>query len=273
MRRESSRQLFKVSVLERLSKGKMMRTESAPKKIGGHSVSTASGESVSPKVPSSPKAAGKSIDPPSPKASKRIEKTSSGIQSAKVQSLISRLTSRGSMRSRRMKSESETTIHVVQSQKHLLLDFETELRNAFNVFDSNGDGKITVTELGSVLRSIGNDISESDLQLIMSDVGNRDGYISFTEFNKAMTTSPNSKNSDGGEYSPRDDEAMKVAFQIFDKDGDQRISAHELQVVLRSLGDKGSTLDDCRRMISNVDRNGDGFVDYKEFQVLMGAAF
>lgn len=259
-------------MLERLSKGKMMRTESAHNKLGGHSISTASGESVSPKVPSSPKN-GKRIDPPSPKASKRIEKTSSGIQSPKGQNLISRITSRASLRSRRTKSESETIIQAVRSQKHLLLDFESEIRNAFNVFDSNGDGKITVTELGSVLRSIGNDISESDLQLIMNDVGNRDGYISFTEFNKAMTTSPNSKHSDGGEYSPRDDEAIKVAFQIFDKDGDQLISADELQVVLISLGDKGSTLEDCRRMISNVDRNGDGFVDYKEFQVLMGAAF
>jgi len=247
-----------------------MRTESGHNKLGGHSVSTTYGESVSPKVPSSPKN-GKRVDPPSPKASKRIEKTISGIQSPKGQNLISRITSRASLRSRRTKSESETIIQAVQSQKNLLLDFESELRKAFSVFDSNGDGKITVTELGSVLRSIGNDISESDLQLIMNDVGNRDGYISFTEFNKAMTTSP--KHSDGGEYSPRDDEAIKVAFQIFDKDGDQLISADELQVVLISLGDKGSTLEDCRRMISNVDRNGDGFVDYKEFQVLMGAAF
>lgn len=260
-------------MLERLSKGKMMRTESAQNKLGGYSISTASGESVSPKVPSSPKAAGKRIDPPSPKASKRIEKTSSGIQLPKGQNLISRITSRASLRSRRTKSESETIIQAVRSQRNLLLDFESEIRNAFNVFDSNGDGKITVTELGSVLRSIGNDVSESDLQLIMNDVGNRDGYISFTEFNKAMTTSPNAKHSDGGEYSPRDDEAIKVAFQIFDKDGDQLISADELQVVLISLGDKGSTLEDCRRMIKNVDRNGDGFVDYKEFQVLMGAAF
>ena len=39
-----------------------------------------------------------------------------------------------------------------------------EIREAFELFDKDGDGFITVDELGSVVRSIGRKISERDLK-------------------------------------------------------------------------------------------------------------
>lgn len=51
-----------------------------------------------------------------------------------------------------------------------------------------------------------------------------------------------------------------------DKNGS--ISAEELQTVLRSLGEDCS-LAECRKMISGVDCDGDGMINFEEFKVMM----
>lgn len=130
---------------------------------------------------------------------------------------------------------------------------------AFKVYDANGDGQICMTELGAVLRSLGGgEISDPELQQIMDDVDkNRDGFISLDEFKEV--------HEDVGE------DHIREAFVMFDRDGNNLICADELRAVMRSLGERGHSLEDCRRMIRSVDRDGDGFVDFKEFQHLLSA--
>ncbi|CDY09997.1 BnaC08g44540D [Brassica napus] len=68
---------------------------------------------------------------------------------------------------------------------------------------------------------------------------------------------------------------MKEAFNVFDQNGDGFITVDELKAVLSSLGLKqGKTLDDCTKMIKQVDVDGDGRVNYKEFrQMMKGGGF
>ena len=47
--------------------------------------------------------------------------------------------------------------------------FIAECRDAFSLFDRNGDGEISVEELGSVLRSLGRLHSEEELKAILSE--------------------------------------------------------------------------------------------------------
>lgn len=207
----------------------------------------------------------KAVDSPRPVY--KLEKTDSGKLSPPRHNLITRLTRRASFsKSRRTKSDS--IVEQVRSNGRTFFSLETELELAFNVFDVNRDGKISASELGAVLRSLGDEVSEQELELIMKDVDrDRDGYISLREFidvHKSATHVANEK-------SPREEDFIRAAFDTFDKDGNNLISPDELQAVLRSLGDKSHTIDDCRRMISNVDQDGDGFVDYREFKLLMGA--
>lgn len=216
-------------------------------------------------VESSPKAP--------PASSKEIEKMSGvpGLQSPPRQSFISRIKSGASLKSLRTKSGSISK--ALQSRKRDD-NVITELKNAFSVFDTNGDGKICISELGAVLRSLGNDVSEHDLNLIMKDVDtDNDGFISLKEFidcnNQVIAGGGAANKKANGEVEESQD-LMRDAFNTFDKDGNELISADELHHVFLSLGDKDHTLEDCRRMISSVDRDGDGFVDYKEFQRLMG---
>lgn len=197
----------------------------------------------------------------SSRAGRKLEKANSG------QNFISRLTSMGSLKSRRTKSGS-IALQAPATPRTMHDSELAELEMAFKVFDANGDGQICIAELGAVLRSLGGEVSQDELQLIMDEADkNQDGFICLEEF-KAVNRNFAGKIGDAG--SPRED-PIREAFATFDKDGNNLISADELRAVLQSLGDKGHTLEDCRRMISQVDKNGDGFVDYKEFESLLSA--
>ena len=68
-------------------------------------------------------------------------------------------------------------------------DEEEDMRKAFNVFDKNGDGFISVDELGSVLNSLGlrhgRTIEDCELMIKMVDEDG-DGMVNYREFKKMM---------------------------------------------------------------------------------------
>lgn len=64
---------------------------------------------------------------------------------------------------------------------------------------------------------------------------------------------------------------LVAAFNTFDADHDGHISPEELYKLMCRIGER-VTLQDCRDMISTVDRNGDGKVDFEDFSVMMQGA-
>lgn len=60
---------------------------------------------------------------------------------------------------------------------------------------------------------------------------------------------------------------LKLAFKVFDKNGDGFISSLEIKEVLG----KGTTFGDetWKRIITEVDLNGDGEISYEEFKKMM----
>ena len=72
-------------------------------------------------------------------------------------------------------------------------DADESLTNAFAVFDADGSGKLSVSELRDILtRTIGYGdptLSEADVQEILDDADvNGDGELDLTEFCKLMKT-------------------------------------------------------------------------------------
>lgn len=133
-----------------------------------------------------------------------------------------------------------------------------ELEEAFLRFDANRDGKISTLELGSVLRSLGDNPSDEELLLMVKEVDrDGDGFIDLQEFIQL-----NSACSSSGK------EDLHQAFLVFDADADGKISVEELHHVLNRLGES-CTLEECSRMIRGVDTDGDGFVDFQEFCTMM----
>ena len=58
-----------------------------------------------------------------------------------------------------------------------------DCKEGFSVLDKNGDGLITREELGTVMRSLGQNPTEADLHDIINEVdADRDGTINFNEF-------------------------------------------------------------------------------------------
>ncbi|TYI11949.1 hypothetical protein ES332_A09G241500v1 [Gossypium tomentosum] len=66
-----------------------------------------------------------------------------------------------------------------------------------------------------------------------------------------------------------EEDDMNEAFNVFDQNGDGYISVDELRFVLISLGQRKKTIDDCKRMITRVDVNGDGRVNFIEFMQMV----
>ncbi|XAR71274.1 hypothetical protein NMG60_11028459 [Bertholletia excelsa] len=68
---------------------------------------------------------------------------------------------------------------------------------------------------------------------------------------------------------------VRAAFDVFDVNGDGFIDAGELHSVLYSLGllEEGSQVENCQRMISGLDENEDGLIDFSEFVKLMEKCF
>jgi len=58
-----------------------------------------------------------------------------------------------------------------------------EFKDAFFLFDKDGDGIVTTTELGTVMRSLCQNPTESELQDMINKVdADGDGCINFPEF-------------------------------------------------------------------------------------------
>ncbi|KAK6913554.1 EF-hand domain [Dillenia turbinata] len=138
-----------------------------------------------------------------------------------------------------------------------------DIKLVFNRFDANGDGKISSSELGSLLRALGSDAAPDEIKRIMSEIDtDGDGYIDINEFAEFYSC------GDDDCSSGAESKELREAFDMYDRDKNGLISASELHAVLKTLGEKCS-LQDCRRMISNVDTDGDGNVNFEEFKKMM----
>jgi len=137
-----------------------------------------------------------------------------------------------------------------------------ECREAFQMFDKNGDGSITTEELGKTLKSLGQNPTAQDLKDMIAGVDvDENGTIEFNEFLIMLKK----KMKDPGEDAYKTEEEMiKEAFQKFDVNKTGIISADELRQVMASIGEK-LTNKELEDMIREADSNGDGFIDYQEF--------
>ncbi|XP_015893584.1 calmodulin-like protein 3 [Ziziphus jujuba] len=137
-----------------------------------------------------------------------------------------------------------------------------ELRRVFQMFDRNGDGRITKKELKDSLENLGIYIPDKDLAQMIDKIDlNGDGYVDIDEFGGLYQTIMDERD---------EEEDMREAFNVFDQNGDGFITVEELRSVLASLGLKqGRTVDDCKLMIKKVDVDGDGMVNFKEFKQMM----
>jgi len=135
-----------------------------------------------------------------------------------------------------------------------------EFKEAFSLFDKDSDGTIDSEELGTVLRSMGNQPTDEEVEdMIRLADQDGNGAIDFAEFIEMMPTQERDENAE---------EEMLEAFRVFDVDGDGSITADELRQIFNNLGEK-LTDEEISDMIYEADTDGDGEINYQEFVTMM----
>ena len=136
----------------------------------------------------------------------------------------------------------------------------------FNQMDISGDGKITKAELLKGLQSkIKSDTLEQDVEQIYKNIDmDNNGYIEYEEFVRAAVSKERFLNEN----------VLKFAFRYFDKDGSGEITFDEIEAVFKeSVADKNNVHESLKKIISEVDTNGDGIISFSEFSSIMKKMF
>ena len=137
---------------------------------------------------------------------------------------------------------------------------QTELREAFSLFDTDASGSIDLKELKAAMKALGFDISKEEIKKMLSNVDlNSNGEVEFEEFVRMMT----------GRMSERDseEEILKV-FALFDEEQTGFITYKSLKRVCEELNEN-LTAEEMQEMIYEADRDGDGKVTQKDFLRIM----
>ncbi|XP_043693003.1 probable calcium-binding protein CML41 [Telopea speciosissima] len=133
-----------------------------------------------------------------------------------------------------------------------------ELQQIFHYLDANGNGKIEGSELRSYLASKKEFMSPEEVQAVTNELDAAGGdslMLSFDDFAMLMER-------EGG------DDDLKRGFQMFTGKRSGSITSDDLQRIFNCLGNKMSN-EECKSIIKAFDLNGDGVIDFAEFQQMM----
>ena len=137
-----------------------------------------------------------------------------------------------------------------------------EIKEAFDLFDSDKSGEIDTEELKSALKNLGIDAKNQTLTNMMADLDkDNSGQIDFDEFIDMMTAKMSDRDT-------RED--LQKVFQLFlgDDDHADKILLKHLKRVARELNENMSE-EELQEMIARADLNKDQGVDFEEFYQIM----
>ncbi len=130
-------------------------------------------------------------------------------------------------------------------------------REAFEAFDKDRDGYLTIKELAAIVKNLGQTPTESEIKDMINEVDvDGNGSIEFIEYITLIAR----KMRDADTF--RED--LKEIFDIFDMNKDGTIAEDELKHIMRSIGE--NCLDeDIQAMVREADEDGDEAINFEEF--------
>lgn len=135
-----------------------------------------------------------------------------------------------------------------------------EIKEAFELFDTDGSGTIDAKELNVAMRALGFEMTDEQIDQMIRDVDkDGSGAIDFDEFVHMMTAKIGERDSK---------EELTKAFRIIDQDNKGRISAADIERIAKEVNES-FTPREIREMIQDADLDGDGEVDMEEFMRMM----
>ncbi|KAB5594503.1 Cell division control protein 31 [Ceratobasidium theobromae] len=135
-----------------------------------------------------------------------------------------------------------------------------EIKEAFELFDTDKDGAIDYHELKVAMRALGFELKKAEVLKILRD-HDKTGHnlMEFDDFAKIMSERILARD-------PMDE--IRRAFQLFDDDGTHKISIRNLRRVAKELGEQLDD-DELQAMIDEFDLDQDGEINEQEFFAIM----
>merc|ERR1712164_195285 len=144
--------------------------------------------------------------------------------------------------------------------KSLTEEQKGELREAFDLFDTDGSGAVDASELHTAMKALGFEPKKEEISKMVKEMDkDGDATVDFEEFCVMMAEKMNQK--DGKE------EMMK-SFKLFDDDNTGKISFKNFQRVAKELGENLSD-QELKEIIAEADTDGDGEISEAEFLAVM----
>ncbi|KAF8955211.1 Ca2+-binding EF-hand superfamily protein [Flammula alnicola] len=151
------------------------------------------------------------------------------------------------------KRRTHTRIDLTDEQKQ-------EIKEAFELFDTDKDGCVDYHELKVAMRALGFDLKKAEVLKLLRDHDKDNlGLMDFQDFAKIMSE----------RILERDPmEEIRRAFKLFDDDGTGKISVRNLRRVAKEIGDRLEE-DELKAMIEEFDLDQDGEINEQEFFAIM----
>ena len=139
---------------------------------------------------------------------------------------------------------------------------EKQLKETFKLFDKDNDGTITKVELKEMMKKLGKEPSDEEVEAMIKEVdSDGDGQIDFEEFKNMMQADAENDEAENEQF-------LKEAFDFFDKDASGYIDKSELKATIEHMGQKVSA-EELEKMMKEADTDGDGQISFEEFKAMM----
>ncbi|KAG6428634.1 hypothetical protein SASPL_112887 [Salvia splendens] len=136
----------------------------------------------------------------------------------------------------------------------------SSMKEAFNLFDADSDGKIAASELGILMRSLGGNPTQAQLKSVIAEE-KLTAPFDFQRFLDLMA-----KHLKAEPF----DKKLRDAFQVLDKEGTGFVVVKELRHILTNIGEKLEPAE-FEEWIREVDVGSDGKIKYDDFIARMVA--
>ncbi|XP_025914942.1 myosin light polypeptide 6, partial [Apteryx rowi] len=127
-----------------------------------------------------------------------------------------------------------------------------EFKEAFQLFDRTGDGKILYSQCGDVMRALGQNPTNAEVMKVLGNPKSDEmnlKTLSFEQFLPMMQTI--AKNKDQGCF-----EDYVEGLRVFDKEGNGTVMGAEIRHVLVTLGEKMTEEEVEQLVAGHEDSNG-----------------
>eukprot|EP00928_Gymnodinium_smaydae_P090485 TRINITY_DN74279_c0_g1_i1.p1 TRINITY_DN74279_c0_g1~~TRINITY_DN74279_c0_g1_i1.p1 ORF type:complete len:150 (-),score=52.92 TRINITY_DN74279_c0_g1_i1:65-514(-) len=138
----------------------------------------------------------------------------------------------------------------------------SEFKEAFSLFDKDKSGNISASELGQVMKQLGQSATQAEVKAMVDEIdADGSGEIDFPEFLSLMARKMKDTSTE---------EEIIEAFRVFDKDHTGYIARPEFRKVLLEYGEK-LTDAEADEIEKDADPDGDGKINYEELVKMMMA--